>query len=251
VTVPEAGTTFNTVLYVREGACSGAGAVQVACKNDKSSNGNETLTFQAPPNKDYWVFVDGTNSTGGNFGLEIRVVPTCGDGVLDVGEECDDGNKTNGDGCDSSCKIEAACGALNEGEPNPYNNATVIPSACGTFRIPSASILPVGDTDHFRVVNLPANAKVDAYAYLGTPGTCAGGSVLVLSLWKSPITTPGGSYGLCSDQTGSLACSFSATDGNCAKLTHTVATAGDYILKVHGSNTSSTVSSYGLVMTIR
>ena len=32
---------------------------------------------------------------------------TCGDGNLDPGEECDDGNLLNGDGCSSSCKIES------------------------------------------------------------------------------------------------------------------------------------------------
>ena len=34
--------------------------------------------------------------------------PKCGDGVInkDNGEECDDGNTTDGDGCSSSCKIE-------------------------------------------------------------------------------------------------------------------------------------------------
>jgi cysteine-rich repeat protein len=30
----------------------------------------------------------------------------CGDGVIDPGEECDDGNTTAGDGCDASCRIE-------------------------------------------------------------------------------------------------------------------------------------------------
>jgi cysteine-rich repeat protein len=30
--------------------------------------------------------------------------PVCGNGVLEQGEECDDGNKTDGDGCSSTCK---------------------------------------------------------------------------------------------------------------------------------------------------
>lgn len=32
---------------------------------------------------------------------------TCGDGFLSTGEECDDGNKAAGDGCDPQCKIES------------------------------------------------------------------------------------------------------------------------------------------------
>ena len=30
----------------------------------------------------------------------------CGNGVLEAGEECDDGNLINGDGCSSRCRIE-------------------------------------------------------------------------------------------------------------------------------------------------
>jgi len=33
-------------------------------------------------------------------------VATCGDGVVDAGEQCDDGNQFNGDGCTTSCTIE-------------------------------------------------------------------------------------------------------------------------------------------------
>ena len=32
--------------------------------------------------------------------------PSCGNGVVDNGEECDDGNTTSGDGCSSSCQLE-------------------------------------------------------------------------------------------------------------------------------------------------
>lgn len=32
----------------------------------------------------------------------------CGDGTLEIGEECDDGNTTSGDCCSSSCQIESA-----------------------------------------------------------------------------------------------------------------------------------------------
>jgi len=35
--------------------------------------------------------------------------PRCGDGYLDPGEQCDDGNRADGDGCDSHCLLER-CG---------------------------------------------------------------------------------------------------------------------------------------------
>jgi len=34
----------------------------------------------------------------------------CGDGVIDTNEQCDDGNSTNDDGCNTGC---TACGSLN------------------------------------------------------------------------------------------------------------------------------------------
>jgi cysteine-rich repeat protein len=32
--------------------------------------------------------------------------PCCGDGHLDEGEECDDGNTADGDGCSATCTYE-------------------------------------------------------------------------------------------------------------------------------------------------
>ena len=42
----------------------------------------------------------------------------CGDGTLDPGEHCDDGNVTNGDGCSSTCGVTVACsdGVDNDGD---------------------------------------------------------------------------------------------------------------------------------------
>jgi cysteine-rich repeat protein len=39
-------------------------------------------------------------------GHNIACTPTCGDGNLDPGEECDDGNQNDRDGCSSKCKPE-------------------------------------------------------------------------------------------------------------------------------------------------
>ena len=53
---------------------------------------------------------------------------TCGDGNIEVGEECDDGNTANGDGCSATCQKEAGegCGngALDAGEECDDGNTT-------------------------------------------------------------------------------------------------------------------------------
>jgi len=44
-----------------------------------------------------------------NTGVKPHECTTCGNGVVDPGEACEDGNKVNGDGCDNNCTI-SACG---------------------------------------------------------------------------------------------------------------------------------------------
>src|SRR5262249_36091986 len=47
---------------------------------------------------------DDGNHTNGD-GCDTNCTPTgCGNGILTTGEVCDDGNTTDGDGCDSNCK---------------------------------------------------------------------------------------------------------------------------------------------------
>jgi cysteine-rich repeat protein len=47
----------------------------------------------------------------GSFFVEIAAEPepACGDGEVNEGEDCDDGNTADGDGCSSACKWEACC----------------------------------------------------------------------------------------------------------------------------------------------
>jgi cysteine-rich repeat protein len=40
----------------------------------------------------------------------MALTDTCGDGVLQPGEACDDGNRRNGDGCNQSCTSDESCG---------------------------------------------------------------------------------------------------------------------------------------------
>ncbi len=56
---------------------------------------------------------DGTNSEpppcdgdAGDCYENYDAGPACGDGVVDNGEDCDDGNSSAGDGCNGACKVE-------------------------------------------------------------------------------------------------------------------------------------------------
>jgi len=51
---------------------------------------------------------DGNTTAGDGCDATCDVEPgVCGDGTLNSGEQCDDGNTAAGDGCDASCQVEA------------------------------------------------------------------------------------------------------------------------------------------------
>ena len=49
---------------------------------------------------------DGNNVDGDGCSADCTIEGFCGDGVLDPGEECDDGNNVDGDGCSANCTVE-------------------------------------------------------------------------------------------------------------------------------------------------
>ena len=56
-----------------------------------------------------------TGFVGGEIRGQILRTPTCGDEILDGGEQCDDGNTVNGDCCGSTCQFEAASSDCGDG----------------------------------------------------------------------------------------------------------------------------------------
>ncbi len=71
------------------------------------------------------------------------VCPGCGNGILEVGEDCDDGNALDGDCCTSSCTIEPAATVC-----RPAENACDVDEVCdGISGLCPADTLP--PTDHF------------------------------------------------------------------------------------------------------
>jgi cysteine-rich repeat protein len=64
----------------------------------------------------------------------------CGDGVLDIGEECDDGNHSGGDGCGPGCQVEANWNCSTAGAPCTNT------SQCGDGVVTSDEICDDGNT---------------------------------------------------------------------------------------------------------
>ncbi|MFT7579465.1 MAG: cysteine-rich repeat protein, partial [Myxococcota bacterium] len=69
------------------------------------------------------------NNDGCNFDCQL---PGCGDGFLDGDEVCDDANQVNGDGCSRDCQSEETCGDryLNDYTHVAGDGGALAPEAC-------------------------------------------------------------------------------------------------------------------------
>ncbi|MDP2691325.1 MAG: DUF4215 domain-containing protein [bacterium] len=72
--------------------------------------GNRILDLGEECDDGNTVSGDGCSATCQNEAAPIAV---CGNGIIEVGEECDDGNTVSGDGCSATCTPDAVQGALN------------------------------------------------------------------------------------------------------------------------------------------
>lgn len=54
---------------------------------------------------------DDDTSTGGDVTSDIVQDPVCGNGRVEADEECDDGNRTSGDGCEADCTLPGGADA--------------------------------------------------------------------------------------------------------------------------------------------
>ena len=107
VTTNNAGTDYDTTLYVRE-ACTDPGS-EVACNDDVGGEIlSSALFFEALKDTTYYIFVDGYGDTVGAYELSLTA-PVCGDGTVDINEDCDDTNTTPGDGCENDCTETPVC----------------------------------------------------------------------------------------------------------------------------------------------
>ena len=86
---------------------------QMDCRTEPSPTTPARVTFPVTANQTYSLFVDSKSSgttgvpSGGLYTVELTLAPaTCGNGVLEAPEGCDDGNTTAGDGCSPTCTLE-------------------------------------------------------------------------------------------------------------------------------------------------
>ena len=194
------------------------------------------------------MFVDGYSSQSGKYQMKVTITPpVCGNGILEVAEECEDGNTATGDGCDGSCHWEGTCGAIAEAGETSTTAPQVIPAGCKSFIVNGA--MTTGDADYYQV-DLPANMTIEAWTFVGSPGQCQAGADTVMSIWAGTISSTNATGG-CNDD-GYVTGMCNDTDlanGPCSHVgPYTVQNnkAGIHTIKVNNFSSTSSIAAYGL-----
>lgn len=102
------GSEFDTVLYLRDAPCWNAGS-ELRCDDDSGVINMARLDVFDLPAGRYWLFLDGyEGGAEGRFVLDLDYAEVgCGNGFLEPGEACDDGDVVDGDGCSADCATTA------------------------------------------------------------------------------------------------------------------------------------------------
>ena len=81
----------------------------------------------------------------------------CGNGVVDQGEQCDDGNRANGDGCSSTCQVESMS---SNNRPNSARRVGASMSQCGNGILEAGEQCDDGNT--IGGDNCDSNCQIEA-----------------------------------------------------------------------------------------
>jgi ELWxxDGT repeat protein/cysteine-rich repeat protein len=126
--------SFGYELWRSDGTPEGTGIV-------RNLNLVRSSYPESPANVGGTLFFYGDD---GRFGDELWALTPCGNGSVEPGEECDDGNLDHGDGCDGSCRWEGG------GPPTSTTTTTSAPGSTVPGASTSTTTLPDEDCSNCR-----------------------------------------------------------------------------------------------------
>ncbi len=121
----------------------------------------------------YFLRVRGwsASTTINSYSLTVSIANNiCGNRVIEMGEQCDDGNSAAHDGCSATCQWETAGVAMGMG---------------ASF---SGSLDPVGNIDWYEI-RVPQGHSVAINTYAPTAMMCASGNDTIIRFWQADRTT--------------------------------------------------------------
>lgn len=110
---------FSAIVSARS-SCD-VSTSEVKCTDVPSAEGGTTSMelpiFAGTPVS---IIIDGYAGSNGTFTLDVDVSnAVCGNGIAELPEACDDGNKVSGDGCSATCTVEDG-GVINACPGQPF-----------------------------------------------------------------------------------------------------------------------------------
>ncbi|MDL1870871.1 DUF11 domain-containing protein, partial [Deltaproteobacteria bacterium PRO3] len=103
------GTVLSCLL---PGPIASAGTATITATGTLNGGGQIDLTASVSSQDTHDTNLSNNTAVSSVNGVQS----VCGDGLVEAGEQCDDGNTTPGDGCSATCQYESVCGdGLQEG----------------------------------------------------------------------------------------------------------------------------------------
>jgi len=128
-----------------------------------------TVTVGTPPVGYGCTVANGTGTVGTANVTDVAITcaPLCGNGALDAGETCDEGDIIPGDGCSDTCQLETP--AIGETEPNEDGSPSIGGDgvAGNDFARTNANPVLLGDLILARF-GVPGDEDVFAFTNMGT-----------------------------------------------------------------------------------
>src|SRR6058998_2431344 len=173
-----AGTTFDTVLYLRSGSCAGGPEVAAGCNDDACANATglaraSRLTPTVTAGQTYYIVVDGYNGTQGTFSLTVTPPVASTTTTTPTNSSTTTTTLTGATGaCASATPIPAAGGTFS----GTTSGTSTLEGSCGSSGASPERVFqwtpPVSGAATIQTCG--AGTTFDTQLYLRS-GSCAGG----------------------------------------------------------------------------